>query len=385
MTWAQGDGDTVPIGEDYFSGYYFGKEKKFVRFDADDKDVKHVNNLLWSLCDLDPEVVKNDKRTLKQYLIDNGVNEKGLALADTGYANTICSNLDKLRLYEVVLLEKAWLADGDGDYRMDNCMAQVPEYMSHGLDIRKNWPVKFIDYSLPDRIILRNDRGDVIEASRVVITASPPAIDRHITFVPQLPILRKVAIQSVKLENTIKIYLKFTERFWPEKLQGVIITDSVIPEIFFNGPERTGILQHGLPGMKAEPQTPYYAVGFVCASYADYVASLGDKKAFEEMLDILDNMTRGLPEAKGHEKPAHHYFIGGAMHQWAHNPYVLGGYSTGSVPIENRRMLAQPIQNRLFFAGEATNESFMTVHGALQSGKRASQEVLQSLLLTARL
>jgi len=137
--------------------------------------------------------------------------------------------------------------------------------------------------------------------------------------------------------------------------------------------------------LKAEPQTPFYAVGFACASYADHIASIGEEKTYEEMLEILDNMTRGLSEANGHEKPAHHYFLGGAMFQWAHNPYVLGGYSTGSVPIENRRLLAQPIQDRIFFAGEATNESFMTVHGALQSGKRASQEVIHSVTLNARL
>jgi len=321
-------------------------------------------------------------------LIDNGVTERGLALADAGYSNTICSNSEKLSLYEIVLLEKTWMNDGEGDFRVEHCMAQVPEFLSHGLDIRKNWPVKLIVYSQHDRILLHNNRGDIIEASRIIVTASVPAIDRHLTFIPPLPVLKKAAIQTVKLENTIKFYLKFSERFWPEKLHGVICADSIVPEIWFDGPQRPGILQHDFPISKEDngtQQIPYYAVCFICGKYADRVATLGEKQTAKEILEILNNITRDLPEARGRKNPANDLFIGSYMYQWADNPYVLGGYSTCSVNIDVRRTYFEPLQNRIFFAGEAANESFMTIHGALQSSKRVSELVFRSFSPSSRL
>ena len=39
--------------------------------------------------------------------------------------------------------------------------------------------------------------------------------------------------------------------------------------------------------------------------------------------------------------------------------------------------LAKPIENRIFFAGEATNPiHYATVHGAIESGYRAADEIL---------
>ena len=40
-------------------------------------------------------------------------------------------------------------------------------------------------------------------------------------------------------------------------------------------------------------------------------------------------------------------------------------------------ILAKPIENRIFFAGEATNPiHYATVHGAIESGYRAADEIL---------
>ena len=43
-----------------------------------------------------------------------------------------------------------------------------------------------------------------------------------------------------------------------------------------------------------------------------------------------------------------------------------------------RDHLAQPVDGRLFFAGEATNRQYFgTVHGAYLSGVRAAKELLE--------
>ncbi|MDQ2936691.1 MAG: FAD-dependent oxidoreductase [Acidobacteriota bacterium] len=48
--------------------------------------------------------------------------------------------------------------------------------------------------------------------------------------------------------------------------------------------------------------------------------------------------------------------------------------------LEAQQTLARPLDNTLFFAGEATSVGHIgTVHGAIESGHRAAKEVLASL------
>jgi monoamine oxidase len=67
-----------------------------------------------------------------------------------------------------------------------------------------------------------------------------------------------------------------------------------------------------------------------------------------------------------------------AESRWAHDPFARGSYSH-ALPghADKRKVLAAPVEERLFFAGEATSpEFFSTAHGARDSGERAAGEVL---------
>ena len=64
--------------------------------------------------------------------------------------------------------------------------------------------------------------------------------------------------------------------------------------------------------------------------------------------------------------------------RWAHDPFARGSYSH-ALPghAGDRAVLAAPVDNRLFFAGEATSPNFFsTAHGARDSGERAAREVM---------
>ncbi len=65
--------------------------------------------------------------------------------------------------------------------------------------------------------------------------------------------------------------------------------------------------------------------------------------------------------------------------RWGEDPWARGAYSflpVGASPADRRR-LAVPVADRLFFAGEATSTRFAgTAHGAYLSGRRAAREVL---------
>lgn len=66
--------------------------------------------------------------------------------------------------------------------------------------------------------------------------------------------------------------------------------------------------------------------------------------------------------------------------RWAHDRFARGSYSH-ALPghAGDRAILAAPVDNRLFFAGEATSPNFFsTAHGARDSGERAAGEVIRN-------
>ncbi len=64
---------------------------------------------------------------------------------------------------------------------------------------------------------------------------------------------------------------------------------------------------------------------------------------------------------------------------WSRDPYAYGSYSftaAGATRLDHQA-LAEPVGQRLFFAGEATNKlRNSTVHAALETGRSVSQDIL---------
>jgi len=66
------------------------------------------------------------------------------------------------------------------------------------------------------------------------------------------------------------------------------------------------------------------------------------------------------------------------FHAWAADPFAGGSYSY-ALPgrADDRSVLARPVEDRLFFAGEATSTAdYSTAHGAYLTGIRAADEVI---------
>ena len=67
-----------------------------------------------------------------------------------------------------------------------------------------------------------------------------------------------------------------------------------------------------------------------------------------------------------------------ALHRWGTDPYARGAYSY-AVPgaSDQRAALAAPVDERLFFAGEACSRfDFSTAHGAFVTGVEAADRIL---------
>ena len=63
---------------------------------------------------------------------------------------------------------------------------------------------------------------------------------------------------------------------------------------------------------------------------------------------------------------------------WSNNEFTLGSYSYAKPGGHQfRKLLSEPIDNKIFFAGEATSRMhYGTCHGAFFSGVRAANEIV---------
>ena len=72
--------------------------------------------------------------------------------------------------------------------------------------------------------------------------------------------------------------------------------------------------------------------------------------------------------------------VGAWHHDWHNDPFARGAYSwvpAGALPA--REVLAQPLEDTLYFAGEAVDLDGYggTVHGAIASGQRTARQIVR--------
>ena len=104
----------------------------------------------------------------------------------------------------------------------------------------------------------------------------------------------------------------------------------------------------------------------------------------EELSDeaLIDLIMDSLKKMYGENVPKP---VSYRITRWHSDPYSYGSYSylPVDVKVNQRKRLAESIDNKVFFAGEAASIYFpSTVHGAFLSGVRAAYEILQTDLLT---
>ena len=222
----------------------------------------------------------------------------------------------------------------------------------YGADIPQmlDCPVRAIDHR-GQRLRIETDKG-AITADQVIVTV-PSAVlaDGRIAFTPGLP--DKIAAARglpLGLADKLFISLEGAEEFEQDTR-------------LFGRTDRKGtggyhMRSFGLPLIEA-----YFAGGLAAALEAG-----GDEAFFDfavsELVGLFGNdFSRRL-------KPIR-------VHRWAHDPYALGSYSFALPGFADcRAVLAAPVDDRLFFAGEACSaHDFSTAHGGYLTGLAAAAQV----------
>jgi monoamine oxidase len=163
-------------------------------------------------------------------------------------------------------------------------------------------------------------------------------------------------IARLESGHVVKIVFRFRERFWPDGASFVHTNDRHMPTWWTAVPVRSPILTgwaggHAADALLAEPPPARIdrALDAMAAAFAMKRRTLDD---------LLIN----------------HY-----THDWQSDPFSRCAYSYALVGGSTaHRALARPIEQTLFFAGEATSsDQTGTVAGAIDSGRRAAREVMR--------
>jgi monoamine oxidase len=262
------------------------------------------------------------------------------------------------------------------DWLMDALRAEAESY---GARFRLNTIVKKILWAGEESTVACEPAAEY-SASTIIVTVPLSILQRDssdggIVFVPDLPAAKQVAIRRLVMGNVLKINLRFHERFWEdaklwdEQAEQVNFKDAG----FFHCPEAP------LPTWWTQlPMRAPLLVGWAGGPRADRLRSLGASAILDqaiESLALIFNMSANEVRAQ---------LQASYIHDWHDDPFSRGAYSYLPVNgLEDQQVLSESLDNKLFFAGEVTSAGQIgTVHGAIQSGQRAAEEILK-LMTTA--
>jgi monoamine oxidase len=220
-----------------------------------------------------------------------------------------------------------------------------------GVNTQLGCAVQRIDHA-GKRLKIETTRGELL-ADRAIITLPSRLIaEEAITFSPALP-AKIDAAHGLPLGLADKLYLTLPDpEAFPTDCRALGRTDSAATAAYHIRP-------------LGKPQIECYFAG---ANAADL--ERGGEAAF---LSFAREELTGLFGADFARRAG---FI--ALHRWGVDPWAGGSYSYARPGCAGQRqVLAAPVDDRLFFAGEACSEhDYSTAHGAYRTGVAAAEAAM---------
>lgn len=231
----------------------------------------------------------------------------------------------------------------------------VPNYPSK---LRLNMATESVSWRR-DLVSVRAGRY-IWQARKAVITVPLGVLQAgSIAFSPE-PSDILGAAKALQFGHVYRIVLRFRTAFWKtrEELRdiGFLLSRETFPTWW------TTLAMHStiLTGWSAGP-------------YANGLMGLSREELLDQALQSLARIT-GVAFEIIREQLETMYF-----HDWQQDVFTRGAYSyVPAGALWARKQLAIPVEDTLYFAGEATDQSghSATVHGAIASGRRAARQIL---------
>jgi monoamine oxidase len=275
----------------------------------------------------------------------------GLLDALSTYINGI--ELDRLSVHDYVRYRNTGV-----NWRVEQGYGALIEAAAAGLDVVHNCPATLIDHA-DTRVRVETPRGTI--AARAVIVAVPSSIIacEALRFAPALP--GKVeAAAALPLGLADKVFLRVDR---PDDLP--------VQTRVFGAIDRTATGSYHVRPFGAPMIEGYFG-----GAFARELEQQGSEAFANFAIDQL----------------ATHFGAGFrkrltplAASAWGRDPFARGSYSYARIGHSDARgVLAAPVDERLFFAGEACSiNDYSTAHGAYRTGVAAAHAVIQAVAANA--
>ena len=254
------------------------------------------------------------------------------------------------------LTDLARYGDSLVNWRVVDGYGTLFERLADGLPVSLGTEVTAIDWSGP-QVAVATRRG-TLRCRVALVTVPVSLIDQEaMRFVPRLPDPRLAAAAGLPMGNAAKLLL------------------AVDGDPFGLGPDRqvTGSLQRA-----ATAVYHLHPLGrpLVEAYWGGPTALALERAGVAAMTDFALAELAGLFGAGVRERvrPL-------LASRWAADPFSRGAYSYARPGGANgRAALAEPLDSRVFFAGEACScDAYSTAHGAYRTGMAAAEAILRAL------
>lgn len=234
------------------------------------------------------------------------------------------------------------------------------EYVAPSIQsqITFNAQVVSIDYT-GDKVIVTDHNGVLYEADRVIVTVPLKILQNEvISFSPPLPYSKLDAIQEAPVWGGIKVFMRFSERFYPTYL--------TFPD------SETSAGQRAYFDAAYAQYTSFNVLGlFAVGQQAKQYQLVSHDAQIEYILNELDQIFDGK---------ASQNYVNHVVQNWDDEPYIQSAYLADIAPSSISNALSRTIDHKLYFAGEAytQEDGWGSVHNATQSARRVVEEILKT-------
>ncbi|MET0445555.1 MAG: NAD(P)/FAD-dependent oxidoreductase, partial [Pseudorhodoplanes sp.] len=265
--------------------------------------------------------------------------------------DAVSTYINGFELKDVSLHDMDAYEDTEVNWRLPDGYGTLIAAYGAPCPVALNTEVTVIDHS-GSRIRIETSRGTVSAASVIVCVPTNLLASENIRFHPSLPgKVEAAAGLPLGADNKVMLALDDAEK-WPADV-GL----------------RGSSIATGIGSFHLRPSGRPCIAGFFGGTFAREMEDAGEgalaAQSIEEIVKLLgtDIRSKLTPLAES---------------RWCHDRFAQGAYSAAKPGhAESRAVLAAPVDDRLFFAGEATSPNFFsTAHGARETGERAAKEVM---------
>ncbi len=241
--------------------------------------------------------------------------------------------------------------DTGEDWPLKDGYGRLIARLGEGLPIELNAAVTAIDHGGPE-VRLTTPKGTVTAKAAIVAVSTGILGGGDIRFTPELPDWKQQAVADLPLGCHNRIALLFDRNVFGDDhpLGASVLSGEGEPMSF-----------------RIRPFGYDYVHGMTGGRFADWLERAGVEAS-------VDLAKENLKKAFGSGITKH--VVRHLVTAWRGDPWIKGAYSAARPGCAHQRArLAEAIHGRLFFAGEATSDTFFcTAHGAYLTGIRAAEE-----------